>query len=100
METISIALLCSILGASLSFLTFQRGGKKDTEERVKREAKKEAQLDYIQKGIDDIRFNDRIRDEQLKKMSDRLLIVENETKILFKRFERVDELLEHHERRD
>ena len=94
METISIALICSILGASVSFLSFQRNGRKETEERVKREAKNEAQLDYIQKGIDEVRFNDRVRDEQLKNMNDRLIIIENETRVLFKRCDKLDKRLD------
>ena len=94
METISIALLCSILGASLSFLSFQRNGRKETEDRVKRETKNEAQLDYIQKGIDEVRFNDRVRDEQLKNMNDRLIIIENETRVLFKRCDKLDKILD------
>jgi len=91
MENISIALLCTILGFSVSFLTYQRNGKKDIEEKAKKDAERKTQLDYIQKGIDDIRFNDRVRDEQLKTMNERLIIVENETKVLFQRFKRLDE---------
>ena len=91
METISIALICTVFGIIISFLTFQRNNKKDIEERAKSEAEKKTQLDYIQRGIDDIKFNDRLRDEQLKTMNERLIIVENETKVLFRRFERLDE---------
>ena len=95
METISIALFCSLLGASISFLSFQRNGRRETEDRVKREAKNEAQLDYIQKGIDEVRFNDRVRDEQLKNMNDRLIIIENETRVLFKRCDKLDKRLDY-----
>ena len=48
-------------------------------------------LNYNSKGIDDIKFNDRIRDEQLKKIDERLIIAEEEIKVLFRRFERLDE---------
>lgn len=91
METISIALICTVFGIIISFLTFQRNNKKDIEEKARSEAEKKTQLDYIQRGIDDIKFNDRLRDEQLKTMNERLIIVENETKVLFRRFERLDE---------
>lgn len=91
MDNISIALLCTLIGATISFLTFQRNGRKETEEKAKESAKRDTQLDYIQRGIDDIKFNDRVRDEQLKTMNERLIIVENETKVLFRRFERLDE---------
>ena len=91
LNSISIALLCTILGSSISFLTFQRNGRKDIEERAKKDAERSSQLDYISRGIDDIKFNDRLRDEQLKTMNERLIIVENENKILFRRFEKLDE---------
>ena len=35
MESIAIALLCSIISASISFLTFQRNGKKDVQAEIK-----------------------------------------------------------------
>lgn len=91
METIGIGILCTLASLAISFFTFQRNGNKDVEARAIRDAERKAQLDYIQKGIDDIRFNDRVRDEQLKSMNERLLIVEQETRVLFKRFERLDE---------
>ena len=104
METIGVGILCTVASLAIAFVSFQRNGNKDIEARAQRDAERKAQLDYIQKGIDDIRFNDRVRDEQLKSMNERLLIVEQETKVLFKRFERLDEHyhvrdeLEHYER--
>lgn len=91
METISIGLICTLLGAAISFLTFQRNSKKDIQSEVKEQVELKTKLDYISKGVDDIKFNDRIRDEQLKKINDRLIIAEEEIKILFSRFERLDE---------
>lgn len=91
MESIAIALLCSIISASISFLTFQRNGKKDVQAEIKERVEMKTRLDYISKGIDDIKFNDRIRDEQLKKIDERLIIAEEEIKVLFRRFERLDE---------
>ena len=91
MSEIGIPLLCAILGFVISFLTFQRNNKKDIQNDTKDFIEVKTQLEYISRGIDDIKFNDRIRDEQLKSLNERLIIVENETKILFKRFERLDE---------
>ena len=91
MTEIGIPLLCTILGFVISFLTFQRNSKKDIQNDTKDFIEVKTQLEYISRGIDDIKFNDRIRDEQLKSLNERLIIVENETKILFKRFERLDD---------
>ena len=91
MENISVALICTLLGAVISFLTFQRNSKKDIQLEAKEQIELKTKLDYISKGVDDIKFNDRIRDEQLKKIDERLIIAEEEIKILFRRFERLDE---------
>ena len=91
MENISVALICTLLGAVISFLTFQRNSKKDIQLEAKEQIGLKTKLDYISKGVDDIKFNDRIRDEQLKKIDERLIIAEEEIKILFRRFERLDE---------
>ena len=91
MTEIGIPILCTILGFVISFLTFQRNNKKDIQSDTKEFVEVRTQLDYISRGIDDIKFNDRIRDDQLKNLNERLIIVESETKILFKRFERLDD---------
>lgn len=90
MENISVALLCTLLGFIISLLTFQRNNRKDIEEKERRAVETRTQLEYIQRGIDDIKFNDRLRDDQLKAMNERLIIVEEETKVLFRRLERLD----------
>ena len=97
METIGIPLLCTMVGLGISYSTFNKNSKKDAEESARRDAERKMQLDYIQKGIDDIRFHDRLRDEQLKNMNDRLIIVESETKVLSKT---VNKLEGYHDGRD
>lgn len=92
MESLSIALICTVISATVSFLSFQKNNKKDIHNDVKERVEVKTQLDYISKGVDDIKFNDRIRDEQLKKMDERLIIAEEEIKVLFRRFERLDKL--------
>ena len=91
MTEIGISLLCAIFGFVISFLTFQHNTKKDIQKDTKDFIEVKTQLEYISRGIDDIKFNDRIRDDQLKSLNERLIIVENETKMLFKRFERLDD---------
>lgn len=91
MENITIPLLCTLVGAVISFLTFYKNNKKDIKGDVQEQVELRSKLDYISKGVDDIKFNDRIRDEQLKKINERLIIAEEEIKVLFRRFERLDD---------
>lgn len=91
MENITIPLICTLLGAVISFLTFYKNNKKDIQSDVRDQVEMRSRLDHISKGIDDIKFNDRIRDDQLKKINERLIIAEEEIKVLFRRFERLDD---------
>ena len=78
MEFISIGAICTITGVVISFLTFQRNSRKEIQTSTREQVELKTKLDYISKGVDDIKFNDRIRDEQLKKIAERLIIAEHD----------------------
>lgn len=90
METISIALICTILSVIISYLTFRKNNKKEIESETTERIEMKIKLDYISKGIDDIKLNDKVRDDNLKKMEQRLIIVEEEIKTIFKRINSKD----------
>ena len=90
METISIALMCTILSVVISYLTFRKNNKKEIESKTAERIEMKIKLDYISKGIDDIKLNDKVRDDNLKKMDQRLIIVEEEIKTIFKRINSKD----------
>lgn len=90
METISIALICTILSVIISYLTFRKNNKKEIESETTERIEMKIKLDYISKGIDDIKLNDKVRDDNLKKMDQRLIIVEEEIKTIFKRINSKD----------
>lgn len=85
MENISVALLCTVLGFSLSFLTFQKNSKKETESKATEQAEIKARLEYISQGIDDIRIDNKARDKQLNDINKRLIIAEEEIKTIEKK---------------
>lgn len=57
METISVGVLCTILGVTISYLGFQRNAKADTKADAKESTTVAVKLDYISKGVDDIRLD-------------------------------------------
>ncbi|MEW9093795.1 MAG: hypothetical protein AB2417_01830 [Clostridiaceae bacterium] len=57
METISIALLCSVIGAVIVLITFSRNKDKDLKKNTKEETIMSTRIDYIAKGVDDIRLD-------------------------------------------
>ena len=56
METISIALVCTIVGAIISYATFQRNRGHDIRADTRKEADTKAKLDYVSRGVDDIKL--------------------------------------------
>lgn len=84
MQDISIALLCTILGVCVSLLTYRMNSKKDIRNDTREQVELKTKLDYISKGIDDIKLNDRVRDEELKKLNERMIIAESNIKLLLK----------------
>ena len=92
MENISIALLCSLLGAGISYLTLQKNNKKDIKAETREEAETKAKLDYISRGVDDIKLDNKQRDREFLKMNDRLTIVEQSVKSLHKRVDNFEEV--------
>ena len=93
METISIALVCTVVGAIISYATFQRNRGNDIRADTREEAETRTKLDYISKGVDDIRLDikstnrevDRLKeqfarhDESLKSAHERLDKIEKES---------------------
>lgn len=91
METISIALACTVLGAVISFLTFQRNKGHDIRADTREEADTRAKLDYISRGVDDIKLDNKQRDREMLKMNERLIRVEESVKSAHKRIDGIEE---------
>ena len=91
METISIALVCTILGAIIGIATFSRNRDKDIKKDAKEDAETKAKLDYISRGVDDIKLDNKQRDREMLKMNDRLIIVEQSVKSAHKRIDNLEE---------
>ena len=87
MENISIALLCTLLGVGLSFLTFQRNKGRDIRADTKEEAETKTKLDYIATAVDEIRLDNKARDREMKEFNTRLIRVEESTKSAHKRLD-------------
>lgn len=93
-----IGLCCTLIGAALGILGFTRTKKRDTIEDT-REAQAEAtkqtlvetKLDYISKGIDDIRLDIKVQDRKIQDVIERVIRVEESTKSAHKRLDSIEE---------
>jgi len=91
METISIALICTILGVAISYLTFQRNKDNAIRAETKEDAETKAKLDYISKGVDDIRLDIKSQDRKIEDLKERVTRVEESTKQAHKRINDIKE---------
>lgn len=90
MENISIALACTLLGAVLSFLTFQRNKGHDIRADTREEAETKAKLDYISKGVDDIKIDFKVQQREMQELKERVIKNEESTKSAHKRIDAIE----------
>lgn len=94
MDNVSIAVLCSLLGAVVSYFTFQRGNKQDIKAETKEQTAIKTKLDYIAAAMDEIRLDSKARDREFKEMSLRLVKAEESIKAAHRRLDIVEEKYE------
>ena len=92
MENISIAVLCSLVSIVISYLTFTRNSTKDVRSEAAKSVELKSRLEYISRGIDDIKLENRIRDDQIKTLNEKVIILDNTVTTLVKRIDRIDNL--------
>jgi septal ring factor EnvC (AmiA/AmiB activator) len=90
METISIALFCTILGVSISYLTFQRNKDNAIRAETREDAETRAKLDYISKGVDDIRLDIKTQDRKINEIIERVAKVEESSKSAHHRIDNIE----------
>ena len=90
METISIALVCTVVGAIISYATFQRNKGHDIRADTREEAVTRAKLDYIATAVDEIRLDNKARDREMNEFNTRLIRVEESTKSAHKRIDGIE----------
>lgn len=90
METVSVALACTVLGAIISYMTFQRNKTKDIRADTKEEAETKAKLDYISKGVDDIRIDIKAQQRDIQELKERVIKNEASLKSAHKRIDNIE----------
>lgn len=90
MDTVTVSLIglvCTIIGAAGAFLTQKRNFKQDTQEETKNFTQVETKIDYISKGVDDIRIDIKSQDRKIYDLSERIVRVEESAKSAHKRLD-------------
>jgi flagellar motor component MotA len=90
METISIALICTVGGFILSYAAFMRNKDNAIRAETKEDAETKAKLDYISKGVDDIRIDNKARDRQIQDLSRDVIEVKQSVKSAHHRIDSIE----------
>ena len=88
--TIEIGVLIAIGGLLLSFLTYQFNKQKESKTDTQQDAQIKAQLDYIGKGVDDIRIDLKANERQMVALGERVTRVEESSKQAHKRIDSLE----------
>lgn len=95
MNEASINLLVAVVGAIIGILGYIRVTKNDvkddTEESTSISVELKAQLNYISKGVDDIRLDIKAQANKIEDMGERLTRVEESTKSAHHRLNDIEE---------
>lgn len=82
---------CTVLGSCINYLGFQKKKTKDTKEDTKELATMGQEIRYVSKGVDDIKYDVRGINKIVTDMNERLIRVEESTKIAHHRIDKIEE---------
>lgn len=88
--TVEIGVLIAVGGLLLSYLTYQFNKQKETKVDTRQDARIQAQLDYISKGVDDIRIDQKASEKQIGALGERITRVEESSKQAHKRLDNLE----------
>lgn len=86
-----IGLVCTVLGTIFGYLSFRRTSNKDLKDDAVSNGELRADINYIRRGIEDIRVDLKAQDKRFGELSERVTRVEESAKQAHKR---IDELKE------
>ncbi|OLS39151.1 hypothetical protein [Bacillus sp. MRMR6] len=82
--------LISFASVVIAYLAFSLNKQNTTKSETRQDAKIQAQLDYIGKGVDDIRIDLKANERQMVALGERVTRVEESTKQAHKRLDTVE----------
>ena len=93
--TISIGLICTLLGAIITYIVFWNNQKNkvkvETKEETERNVRLEVKLDTISSNVNEIRLENKDFSKSLNQLSERVGKVEESAKSAHKRIDKIEE---------
>ena len=90
METVSIAALSTFLGILISYLGFQRNVRSDAKSETKESTAVAVKLDYISKGVDDIRLDIKSTNREVDALKEKFARHDESLKSAHKRLDNIE----------
>ncbi|WP_445505757.1 hypothetical protein [Niallia sp. 03091] len=88
--SIEFGVLIAVGGFVISYLAYQLNRTKEVKSDTQQDAQIKAQLDYIGKGVDDIRIDLRANERQMKEFGERVTRVEESSKSAHRRLDKME----------
>ncbi|CEN23101.1 Uncharacterised protein [[Clostridium] sordellii] len=77
---IEVTVMCTVICAIIGYMTYQKKTAHDIEDDASQKTVVATKLDYISKGVDDIRLDIKAQDTKINTLVERLIKVEESTK--------------------
>ncbi|OOM69662.1 hypothetical protein [Clostridium sp. BL-8] len=90
MDITTIGIFCTASGAIIGFLGYKRTVTKDIKEESNTQTKLEMQLNYISRGVDDIKLDMKMQDNKINGVIERVAKVEESAKSAHKRLDDIE----------
>ncbi|CUO92131.1 Uncharacterised protein [Clostridium baratii] len=89
--TVIVGMFCTVIGALIGIWKAKKDGDRDTREDAARDTTVNVKLEYISKGVDDIRIDNKVRDKQMLAFTERLVAVEKSAASAHHRIDNLEE---------
>ncbi|CEQ08655.1 hypothetical protein UT300013_09250 [Paraclostridium sordellii] len=86
---IEVTVICTIIGAIIGYMSYQKKNEHDIEDDASQKTVVATKLDYISKGVDDIRLDIKAQDTKISGVIERLIKVEESTKSAHHRIDNI-----------
>lgn len=88
--TIELGVFIAILGLAISFMAYQLNRTKEVKSDTQNDAEIKTRLDYIGKGVDDIRIDLRANESRMRELGERVTRLEESSKSAHKRLDSIE----------
>ncbi|RXZ84569.1 hypothetical protein EBB07_00700 [Paenibacillaceae bacterium] len=85
-----IAILSALSGAALGWIGRNRTAKQDTASEAAQDATIRSDMQYLIRGVDDIRFEQRSQSQRIDGVSERVTRIEESAKSAHRRLDRIE----------